>query len=147
MDKIKYLCGQCNSGYAHKSSLKKHINSAHNNRRYICSICQKEYIRKVYFIAHRSKFHQPLIVKQSKDNISYTPPPEHVHKQPGTNQHSITATTDALTGKTDWETKLRGDLALSDEDEPTNSRAPIGTLTDVTRKSTPHHSEILKLPD
>ena len=133
MDKIKYLCGQCNSGYAHKSSLKRHINSAHNNRRYICSTCQKEYIRKADFIAHRSKFQIALIIKQSKDNISYTRPPEHAHKQPETNLHSITATINALTGKTDWETILRSDLALSDEDEPTNSRVSIGTLTDVTR--------------
>ena len=133
MDKFKYFCGHCNSGYSHKSSLKRHINSAHNNRRYVCSVCQKEYIRKPDFISHMSKFHQPLIVKQSNNNISFSPSTAHMQNTPSTSKHFIKATTDLLTGVTDWDTILRNDLALSDEEEPVNPRVSIGTSTDISK--------------
>ena len=80
-----------------------------------------------------TKFHQPLILKQSKYNLDYSPAPAHTHKQQSTSQHTIEATTEALTGETDWESILRKDLSLSDDEEITSSKVLIGTSTNVTK--------------
>ena len=135
MDNYKFLCGQCNNGYKNKSSLRSHINSVHNNRRYVCGHCHKEYIRNVDYIKHISKFYQPLILKQDKNNIEVSNAPTHAQKQPATSHtpnHNINITTAVMTNSTDWEKILQKDLELSsDEDEPP-IKVSIGTLTEVT---------------
>ena len=75
MDNLKYKCGECNNAYRNKSSLQRHINSCHNNHRYICSSCNKSYVRRSDFIKHTTKYHQPLILKQSEENINLHPKP------------------------------------------------------------------------
>ena len=78
----KCLCCQCNNGYKNKSSLRRHINSVHNNRKFVCGHCQKEYMRKVDFVKHTTKYHQPIILNQGPENIDVTQITAHARNQP-----------------------------------------------------------------
>ena len=116
MDNCKLLCGQCNNGYKNKSSLRLRINSARNNRRFTCGHCQKEYVRKVNFIKHITKYHQHLILNQDHDNIDMEKPTVHAQHQVSTsnpNKHNITKTTAILNGEVDWHKILQQDMELS----------------------------------
>ena len=133
MDNCKFLCGQCNNGYKNKSSLRRHINSVHNNRRFTCGHCQKEYVRKVDFIKHITKYHQPLILKQSHDNIDMKNHTEHAQGQASTSKstnHNISKTTAILNGDVDWHKILQQDMELSSDEEDPTVRISIGTTTD-----------------
>ena len=50
MESPRFLCGQCNAGYKNKSSLRRHINVVHNQKRFVCNICSKDYSRNVDYI-------------------------------------------------------------------------------------------------
>ena len=129
MDNCKFLCGQCNNGYKNKSSLRRHINSAHNNRRFVCGHCQKEYMRKVDFVKHTTNYHQPLILNQGPENIDVTQT-----NQPSvssTTNHSISNTTAVLTGETDWTKILQQDMELSSDDEDSPLKVSIGMTTGI----------------
>ena len=115
MDNCKLLCGQCNNGYKNKSSLRRRINSARNNRRFTCGHCQKEYVRKVNFIKHITKY-QHLILNQDHDNTDMEKPTVHSQHQVSTsnpNKHNITKTTAILNGEVDWHKILQQDMELS----------------------------------
>ena len=146
MDNLKYKCGECNNAYKNKSSLQRHINSCHNNRRYICSSCNKSYVRRSDFIKHTTKYHQPLILKQSEENINLHPTPvcvpntsRHIEQTTSiTNDttstrintsHNIEQTTSVCNGTTDWLSLIKEDLTLSDDEQPT-TKVSIATTTD-----------------
>ena len=42
---MKHICSQCHRTYGHPSSLRRHVNSAHKNRRYQCKRCPCTYKR------------------------------------------------------------------------------------------------------
>ena len=137
MDNCKFLCGRCNNGYKTKSSLRRHINSVHNNRRFTCGYCQKEYVRKVDFIKHITKYDQPLILKQSHDNIDMEKPTVHAQSQASTSNstnHSLSKTTAILNGEVDWHKILQQDMELSSDEEDPTVKISIGTTTDVQIK-------------
>ena len=137
MEDKKYLCGQCNSGYKNRSSLRRHINIVHNDKRYICGNCNKAYARKADYIKHITKYHQPLICTQAPENIEYS-----AKQQPScSNNQNINKTTDVLTGQVNWEQILKEDLALSDDDDTPPVKISIATNTDIAKKS------IIKLRD
>ena len=123
MESPRFLCGQCNAGYKNKSSLRRHINVVHNQKRFVCNICLKDYSRNVDYIKHIVKMHQPIIMQQDKTNITNTPTtPNHKTDTP---QHSIENTTAVLEGTTNWMDILKNDLATSsDEEEKGHSPSP-----------------------
>ena len=100
MESPRFLCGQCNAGYKNKSSLRRHINVVHNQKRFVCNICSKDYSRNVDYIKHIVKMHQPIIMQQNQNNITNTPTTSN-HKT-DTPQHSIENTTAVLEGTTNW---------------------------------------------
>ena len=77
MAKQTFKCFDCNNEYKNKSSLRRHINTAHLNKRFVCIECNKEYKRNIDFLKHRVKHHQSLIIKNSERNISYKSKPTH----------------------------------------------------------------------
>ena len=134
MENPKFLCRECGAGYKNKSSLRRHINVIHNNKRYVCGKCNKQYNRNADYIKHITRYHQPLIIEPSFDNISTTTK----RSQPSQSaiKHSIEATTSALQGDTDWTSILQQDLALSDDEDVTThitKKISIGTITDKTK--------------
>ena len=144
MDRNKYICGHCNQSFKHKSSLRRHINTIHNEKRFICGICNKKYTRNVDYISHISKTHPPLIMEQGSENVTYGKPntstmmeantTTHQPQATTSNNHTLEATTNAITGVTDWETILTKDLALSDDESQPAPLVPpkicIGVNTD-----------------
>ena len=133
MDDRKFLCGQCNNGYKNKSSLRRHINSIHNEKRSICGTCNKAYFRNVDYIKHITKFHQPLICKQGPENVEVISATAHAQKPTNSNSHNIRHITDIMNGNLDWEKIIRNDLALSDDEETTPVKISIGTSTDLSK--------------
>ncbi len=49
---LKYICDICNKIYSSDSSLKRHIDSVHNNIKYSCTQCDKVYCRKSSLTLH-----------------------------------------------------------------------------------------------
>ena len=86
MEPLKYKCDDCDKTHNSKSSLKRHINSVNFHRRYVCGNCNKEYVRNIDFLCHRSKCHQPIIMSQNLENINLTNP----SKQPRTLDRIVT---------------------------------------------------------
>ena len=102
--------------------------------RFVCGHCQKEYMRKVDFVKHTTKYHQPLILNQGPGNIDVKQTTAHAQNQPSasnTTNHSILNTTVVLTGETYWTKILQQDMELSSDDEDSPLKVSIGTTTDI----------------
>ena len=143
MEPLKYKCDQCDNTYKSKSSLKRHMNSIHFHRRYVCGNCKKEYVRNIDFLTHKIKCCQPIIMKQDDDNITYTKQPNDVQDRITMNRpqistastssythhkngHSIEKTTSLLTGSVAWNAILSEDLEVSDSDSSRFISVAIG---------------------
>ena len=77
------------------------------------------------FIKHITKYHQPLILKQSHDNIDMEKPTAHAQDQASTSNstnHNISKTTAILSGEVDWHKILQQDMELSSDEEDSPSQ-------------------------
>ena len=54
---IKYVCSSCFKIYAHATSLSRHVNIYHRNRRHTCSICQLGFKRVESLRTHERRIH------------------------------------------------------------------------------------------
>ena len=54
---IKYVCSSCFKIYAHATSLRRHVNIYHKNRRHTCSICQLGFKRVESLRTHERPIH------------------------------------------------------------------------------------------
>ena len=54
---IKYVCPSCFKTYAHATSLRRHVNIYHKNRRHTCSICQLGFKRVESLCTHERRIH------------------------------------------------------------------------------------------
>ena len=113
MEPLRHKCSECENTYKNKSSLKRHINTVHFHRRFVCGQCNKEYVRNIDFLKHRINCHQPIILKQNEDNVIVHTPPSKITKlctdkiqtkstaNPSTTvQYNIEDTTALLNGQT-----------------------------------------------
>ena len=80
--------------------------------------------------------HQPLIMKQSADNISTSTTSSNNNKN---TTHSLENTPAVLNNETDWHNILKNDLCLSSSEEDIPSKISKGTITDTITKSRQKH--------
>ena len=144
MDKGKYYCGHCNTSYKNLSSLKRHEQSKHLHRTYLCRKYNRFYIHRCDFKTHCIKIHQKLILDPSEDYVIYDKPSatdkpsaNTTHTSSTNQQHSKENTTNMLLGQNQpgtstaqWDT-LRQDLMISDSESDSPNFTSISTNTIV----------------
>ena len=54
------VCNICLKTYSRKQSLSRHVEAAHNKRRYNCQLCSKSFVRSSYLRTHKIKAHEIL---------------------------------------------------------------------------------------
>ena len=145
MEPYRYRCELCDNTYKNKSSLKRHTNSAHFHRRYVCGKCNKEYIRNIDFLKHKIKCNQPLILEQNSENISNSKPStstnsdrvtmkmpiQSTSKYDSTKSHTIEVTTKLLSSPTNWHDILLKALEITDSENDSPKICSRTTNTEI----------------
>uniref|UniRef100_A0A6P7GPK9 Zinc finger protein 585B-like isoform X1 n=2 Tax=Diabrotica virgifera virgifera TaxID=50390 RepID=A0A6P7GPK9_DIAVI len=55
---VKHECKHCGKVFKYRSNLCRHVQGAHEGKRYICALCNKSYIQKDDLIAHFERVHK-----------------------------------------------------------------------------------------
>ena len=138
MEPLIFKCDDCDKTYKSKSSLKRHINSVHFHRRFVCGNCNREYVRNIDSLHHGIKCHQPIIMSQNLENINLTNP----SKQPRILDRIMTNNPSVNSPSTSTTYTLEATTALL-KGEPSIE----GTSTITHPSSAPHNKPTVPTKD